>query len=494
MTRPELTPEQLLPATARGARTYVEAAPGSGKTFLAVERYGYLRFGLHARDHRGIGAVSFARSASAELLGRIVRRWGASAARWPNFVGTIDELHRRLLKHLIETGQVLWPGAPPDISVKDTWRQSPGARNRLGKAPGWWSVDLDPNGEVAPVLVSEGPRPPAFFTDRGAYLAVLETGRCTHDEVRALIGAALLRPVPTLREAIKGFLAASFVHLVVDEAFDMNELDIALVGTMAEGEVGVTVVGDPWQSLYEFRGSRPKLMATLVGDGFTKHSVLGSHRYRTDDMRTLARQLALGDPFAVAAAEPGRLPDVVLATTWSPLWEQAELPLLPPGLGGRIAGGPYSAALLILLNEVTTDRFGVAVTGFGEAAALLGWDGDRSRLVDAVGELAGGGDEQAIWTALKSGLARAGESWPAPGVIAGRRLARLVELVRGGPSVLALSVHQAKGLQWPAVDFLQNVMEPGERYRLDEDSQLSRQVYVALTRAQDSVRLRRAPR
>jgi DNA helicase-2/ATP-dependent DNA helicase PcrA len=494
VTRPKLTPEQLVPATSRAALTYVEAAPGSGKTFLAVERHGYLRFGLCGRDHRGIAAVSFARSASAELLGRIVRRWGASAARWPNFVGTIDELHRRVMNHMLEAGVIDWPGAPADLSVKDTWRQAPGARNRLGSAAGWWSVDLDPSGEVSPVLVTEGRRPPAFFTDRDAYLSILKTGRCTHDEVRSILAAVLLRPIPALRDAVRAYLVASFAHLIVDEAFDMNELDIALVRAIADaGGVGVTVVGDPWQSLYEFRGSRPKLMATLVGDGFAKYSVLGSHRYRTNDMRTLARQLALGEPFAVDAAEVGRVPDVVLATTWSPLWEQEELPILPPGLGGRVAGGPYSAGLLLLLNEVTTDRFGVAVTGFGEAAAFLGWDGDRGRLADALRELAASGGEQAIWAALKSGFASADELWAPPGVIATRRLSRLVQLVRGGLTVLGLSVHQAKGLQWPAVDFLQNLMQPGETYRLDQDDAVDRQVYVALTRAQDSVRLRQAP-
>lgn len=491
MTRPLLTDEQLVPATSSDCLTYVEAAPGSGKTFLAVERYGYLRFGVHLADHRGVAAISFARSASAELLGRIVRRWGASAAGWPNFVGTIDELHRRVLKHLLDAGLIAWPGAPAEISVKDTWRQSPGARSRLGKAAGWWGLDLGPDGEVTPVLVTEGRRPPAFYTDGEAYLDELKAGRCTHDEVRSILEAVLLRPTATLRDAVLAYLAASFAHVVIDEAFDMNALDIALVRVMKNGGVGVTVVGDPWQSLYEFRGSRPKLMASLVADGFTKFSVLGSHRYRTAEMRTLAGKLAVGEAFVVPSGA-GRVPDVVLATTWSPLWEYLDLPILAPGLGGRLAGGPFSAALLLLLNEVTTDRFGVAVTGFGEAVGFLGWDGDRSRLGDALAELVSGGDSDRIWSALRSGLGAPGDKWSAPGIVATQRLIRLIDLIRGGSTVLGLSVHQAKGLQWPRVDFLNAVMEPDVKYRLDRDEGTHRQVYVALTRAQDSVRLRRS--
>ena len=81
-----LTDEQGRPATSRSQRTLVIAAPGSGKTFMAVERFGVLRYNHHQHDHRGIAAVSFARSASDELLVRIRRRWGGDAVRPPLYV------------------------------------------------------------------------------------------------------------------------------------------------------------------------------------------------------------------------------------------------------------------------------------------------------------------------------------------------------------------------------------------------------------------------
>jgi DNA helicase-2/ATP-dependent DNA helicase PcrA len=71
------------------AYTYIEAAPGSGKTTVAAERFGILRFSPN-RDDRAVVAVSFTRSATAELGQRIRRRWGPSALAWPHRVVTLD--------------------------------------------------------------------------------------------------------------------------------------------------------------------------------------------------------------------------------------------------------------------------------------------------------------------------------------------------------------------------------------------------------------------
>ena len=59
-------------------------------------------------------------------------------------------------------------------------------------------------------------------------------------------------------------LAGSMAHLIVDEAFDMNPLDIAVVRSAIHAGVPTTIVGDQWQSLYEFRGSSPKEVRTLL--------------------------------------------------------------------------------------------------------------------------------------------------------------------------------------------------------------------------------------
>lgn len=71
-----LTEEQKRAATNTANRAYIEAAPGSGKTTVAAERFGVIRYDS-AANGAGIVALSFARSARRELHRRVQRRWGS---------------------------------------------------------------------------------------------------------------------------------------------------------------------------------------------------------------------------------------------------------------------------------------------------------------------------------------------------------------------------------------------------------------------------------
>ena len=153
---------------------------------------------------------------------------------------------------------------------------------------------------------------------------------------------------------------------------------------------------------------------------------------------------------------------------------------------------PTSAAFVLLLNEVATDLFDIAVTGFGDAQIALRWDGDRGALREAREALVSGGAPADVWELLHA-LDTTGRPWPPPKVIAGNYLDRLIAVLNGGrPPILGTSVHQAKGLQWPHVD----VLDPARafiNYQLKQESAEDRLLYVALTRAEETVRLRSMP-
>src|SRR5690606_24596507 len=96
-----------------------------------------------------------------------------------------------------------------------------------------------------------------------------------------------------------------------------------------------------------------------------------------------------------------------------------------------------------------------------------------------------------VWKALREGL-RVKSGWGDAGAAADL-LQMLMDRIRSGHElVLATTTHQAKGLEWPAVDYITN-LDPGVEYRLDQDNQNDRYKYVALTRAQDRVRVRPLP-
>lgn len=100
----------------------------------------------------------------------------------------------------------------------------------------------------------------------------------------------------------------------------MNALDALVVEHAVNAGLGVTLVGDPWQSLYEFRGASPERVHDLLERyAFQTIDMPGARRYLTNEMRTLARCLFDEEPFEVLPAQNGDEFDVVLAHDWTAL-------------------------------------------------------------------------------------------------------------------------------------------------------------------------------
>ena len=125
---------------------------------------------------------------------------------------------------------------------------------------------------------------------------------------------------PALRPPVEEYLKTTTKALIVDEVFDGNRLDMMIVALAAYADVPCTVIGDPWQALYQFRGAEPNLVqSTISRMRFKRLEVMGSHRFKTTEMQDLARELRTG---AGVAVRPGSARDVnvVLSSQWSPLW------------------------------------------------------------------------------------------------------------------------------------------------------------------------------
>src|ERR1700686_2779162 len=128
MPRLPLTDEQRDAVRASSSRLFIEAAPGAGKTTVAAERYGVLRFTNPGRSRRAITAVSFTRSATGELHRRIRSRWGSSALAWPHGVMTIDAMVLNIVESMLRQGVIHWLGDHTSLKVRDDWRGHHGYR------------------------------------------------------------------------------------------------------------------------------------------------------------------------------------------------------------------------------------------------------------------------------------------------------------------------------------------------------------------------------
>lgn len=495
MPRPQLTDEQRDAVCAGNARIFIEAAPGAGKTTVAAERYGVLRFNRGQVAGNGITAVSFTRSATTELLHRVTTRWGSSAVSWPPGVLTIDGLVCKIVEHLLRSDIVHWPNGFTKLEVLDDWRGHRGyrpmnegsyrrvamitttgsvtSRGRLTTTPGWGigsKADFDYH---------------------------LGRGLCTHQDVRDVLTSVLRQE--TFRTVVADFIASSVAHVVVDEVFDANPLDLALVDLACLADVAVTLIGDPWQALYGFRGARPDVVPQVIEDRqFDTAQLTHSFRFQTDEMIDLAGALRSGEPVTLA---PGDVYDVLLASHWDTLWD-GPTTVLPLSFGRTT--NKTDAAAIVLLDHLVYTNFNRHAIFLPEALILLGLDPDTHRtqgqevLAGVIETLSRPGSDAPVAALrdLREAMKTLGASRRPPagrGDGEERQVARLTALaarVRSGERLVpGMTIHQAKGREWDCVGVR---LADAQVHRLAEGLQqgveADRAIYVALTRARSQVR------
>jgi DNA helicase II / ATP-dependent DNA helicase PcrA len=490
MARVTLTEEQKHAAAFRGPRLYIEANPGSGKTVVASERFGFLRF-QRAPGNSAIAGLSFTRSATRELRTRVENRWGTAALSWPHYVTTIDTLVCSALHGLLKIGLIRWPGGHVALDVLDNWQGHTGYRY-LGPGHYKCEVVVQPNGEVD-VQSRKIAAPSLGFSQQGAMRGLLANGLSTHEEVRAVLEQALRQS--SVAKFVRDYLRASVSHLLVDEVFDANALDLELVQAACDADVGTTLIGDPWQALYGFRGAQPQLVPGLLQrNGCEQLPLSRSFRFKNAATVSLAAALRAGRPIAVSK---GSNVDVVLASSWSKLWKAPDF-VLPLSLGQ--ISNRTDAAVNVLLDHLVRSRFGMRAVFLDEAVVLLGLDKDTvltkgpEVLGGVAAALLSGSGAEAL-DALRDSMKVLGASQRPRELKKSAekgQVARLDALRRrlqqGDGLVPGMTIHQAKGREWDKVGV---ALTPQEKSRLasglSQADENDRKLYVALTRARLAV-------
>jgi DNA helicase II / ATP-dependent DNA helicase PcrA len=484
-----LTDEQLVAAGTSLRRAYIEASPGSGKTTVAAQRFGFQRYAARrtdvGADDRAVVAVSFTRSATWELRQRVRQSWGPSALCWPHRVVTLDTLIYSLLEYLLETSQIRWPGGHCHLDVHDSWK----AVAEFFWIRGIAGLNLD--GQQVTVWGGYA-RNSAMRVNPQQYQAAIEAGICTHEEVRDVLDLAL--QLPWIAESLVQRLAMTVRALIVDEIFDANSLDIAVI-ELAARVCPVTVVGDPWQALYGFRGARPdEVPGLLARTGMVRLPLSVSFRWRTEEQRLLADRLREGEGVTLPSGPDDNV-HVVLACQWKQLWETG--PHVLPLAYGSAKGSMPEAAATLLLNQLTRTVFGENATYLSDALATLGiTDRDAPRRLEpalqaVIEDLASGGRAalntayQSLVTAIRSESRR---EFPA---VHWRYTQRLDDLRNrlsySGQLIPGMTVHQAKGREWNCVGVrLSEEDRATLAAGLRVDNERHRQLYVACTRARFS--------
>ncbi|WP_410540132.1 UvrD-helicase domain-containing protein [Streptomyces sp. KL2] len=475
----DLTREQLIAAGTPQRRLYIEAAPGSGKTTVAAQRFGIQRF-RNGNDQRAVIAVSFTRSATAELRGRVLSHWGPAALAWPHRIVTLDTIVCDLLTHLLHTGHMHWPAGHRSLTMIDHWQVLLDT-----DWTGWEPIlTLDGDQVVTKLCRARSESRPT----KAAVNQALAEGWCTHQEARRLLEMALgdsaMRDVLLLR------LTQTVRALIIDEIFDANALDLSLVRLAADAGLDVTVVGDPWQALYGFRGARPDQVPIVVKEaGLVQRDLSTSFRWKSEEQTLLANRLRTGQGVSLPQGRAEDV-DVLLALQWSPLW--ATGPHVLPLAYGSFKGNPQEAAGTLLLSELTQRTFGDNATFHNDALTTLGIDHQalqrlRPHLGALLDDLAGTRDVAEILTSLNTVIGKeTARRIPRrhPSHIARLELLRACLQAPAARLIPGLTAHQAKGREWDHVGVCLTSSERGTLRRgLSSANEDHRKLYVALTRA-----------
>lgn len=492
-TIPSLTPDQHQAAHSPARLLMIEAAPGTGKTRTATERFGVLRFRTGGQS-QGVLVLSFTVAATQLLRTRIRERWGVRALVWPNRATTLDGVFRALLEYLLRSGHIRWPDGLTKLRVVDSW--SGHAGRRLDKPGVLW----DPSLKEGSVVAAKRPAKSGEFglMRKKDLTKNLQAGICTHDDIRSIVLSAL--DEPDLREVLENYARTIASAVLVDEVFDVSGADIAMLELFVQAGCEITLIGDPWQALYAFRSeAEPTLVRERLVEpyGFVQQELHTSFRFEELQVQELAARLRNRE--AIVELPVIEHPDVVLAPQWRFLWEAP--PYVLPLAFRQITSGA-GAAVSLALDYFLRMQFGEGARLFDSALTLLhvevadyltAADDVYGPILDQLRNDGSDGAEAALEELCTCPKAALGA--PRKPTLTNKARPALItalqglslRLAHGGPFVRGMSIHQAKGQEWRHVAVVLNDTDRVRLHRgLDPDDSEDRRLYVSLTRGRAS--------
>lgn len=484
----QLTNAQVLAAAAQDRLVNVVSAPGSGKTTVATERYGYLRY--QRGDTRGVLGLTFNRAAATELHRRIDARWGANCIRSGHRVVTFDHLHVDFLTRLLSLGKLTWRDGITTLDVCDDYRGFKGYRFlKMDEFERYASLDASRS------VISKGrkvARPGPGIGRVADHQAVLDTGVVSHRDVRSILRSAL--QFDDLQQFAADWISESYRALVIDEVYDADDLDLNVAYLAAEAGLSVTLIGDPWQALYKWRGAKPEVVAKLLNrtsEQFKGYEQPESFRFIGAQMPKLAVDLRAGLGATLPAVVSSQI-DVALARTWTQLWSVGDN-ILP--LSFHTVNNATDAAVNLLLDVVTRSRLGAESHGREGAIAKLGLDREQFLAMQdevfgpLVASLCEGKSGAFVLDELRDAIKAFGVRRPKrlsdeKEAATALQLDRLAARMGQCTVIPGLTVFQAKGREWDRVGVVlsreQVATLASGLHELDEEHSI---IYVAITRA-----------
>ena len=253
-----LNPEQLRAVTTTSQHVRIIAGAGSGKTRVLTYRIAYLIAELHVDPYR-ILAVTFTNKAANEMKERVGKLVSSEAKMFLQ----VSTFHSFCARFLRQEAHLL--GYPPsftifddedknkllkDIAEKKGYKKSDEIMKQAlryidrKKMLGLYPEDIELN-----VL--------SFANEKECY-EIYQEYEAAKERMLALdFDDLLLKTLLILRnfDAVREKWASRFQHILVDEFQDTNDVQRDLMMLLCSPQTNITVVGDPDQTIYTWRGA-----------------------------------------------------------------------------------------------------------------------------------------------------------------------------------------------------------------------------------------------
>lgn len=263
----ELTEQRDLYLKARG-RVILNACPGSGKTTSVAKKMLLLQdeFKHKFGKFSGIACLSFTNTAKDEISEKYTELSGEYLG-FPHKVSTIDSFINQYITlpyyYLFMKGAKRPKILDDPEYLNDAWRAKWGFKGRDNRPICFAYPPSTIRFESDGTFSSNGKKPdsnkvvPKVFED---YCKMLKTWQIRSGLITTSDSAFIAYKLLSEHPKIGNWLALRFPHIIVDEAQDNSAIQHAIFDKLCEnGLNNIELIGDPYQSLYEWRDADPRL-------------------------------------------------------------------------------------------------------------------------------------------------------------------------------------------------------------------------------------------
>jgi DNA helicase II / ATP-dependent DNA helicase PcrA len=260
-----LTPEQTA-AVECNEHLMLTACPGSGKTRVMISKLSRAIDEVRGTP-RGVACITYTNAAVQEIEARLRHHIQPGDDRYYD----ICTIHSFCLTHIFrpfcfliegyESGfKVLTPESPEfEHHVTAIWAQHRRFDLTFKDFEDFTQLRMDTNGEPIGNPIEHGGL--TTTVAKGYWERIRKAGYVDFANI-IYYSLVLLREHPE----ILSYVASKFAWILVDEFQDTTDLQVEILSLIADVErTRFLLVGDPYQSIFQFAGARPDLADTFAG-------------------------------------------------------------------------------------------------------------------------------------------------------------------------------------------------------------------------------------